>query len=498
MKQKIFFVTGVLLALFISLPVAASSPVMNLSVESYVYNKSANGDFIATPAPLPYRWLRSVSATDMGVDALNHINEIRFHNGQFFITSGATVIVTDSNFRAVHQYTGVYVNDTFVAFQTLDGIFITADGEIYIAEPAGNRIWHLDSDFNFIRELGRPYGIPLSEALAFLPRKVAVDHHGRIYVISDNVFEGLVEINPDGTFNRYFGTIEISVTAVQLFWRSIQTAAQRARTDLWLPTTFTNIAVDRFGFVYATLTDVGRPPVMKLNARGTSILRTPDENFHPGSINFNTWGMGIPVGPSLLNFLYITDFGVFYVFDTNRNRVFAYDNDGHMLFAFGGTGQREGLTQNVTGMTVAGDLLVLADRGNQSLEIFELTSYGSFVISAARLQYAADWQGAASYWRRVIDYNPFFQYAYLGVGRYLYRHGYHEEAMWYFQRAQNEQYFSRAFQQARSDFIENNFTVIAIGGAALLVLLIIFLNIRRGRYLAREKTGLVSERGAYS
>ena len=471
--------------------ILAATPVMaitsrDLTVESYVYNRVPGG-FATTPAPLPYRWLKSVTAADMGVEALNHINEIRFHEGYFFITHGASVIVTDLDFNVVYQHTGVYVDGEFVAFQTLDGLFITDNGEIYIAEPSGNRIWHVDENFNYIRQLGRPEGIPLSEDLSFLPRKVAVDPHGRIYVISDNVFEGLVELNPDGTFNRYFGTIAVNVTAVQLFWRSIQFAAQRARTELWLPTTFTNIAVDRHGFVYATLTDIGRAPVMKLNARGTSILRTPDEDFYPGDVVVNSWGMGIPIGPSLLNFLYVTDFGTYYVFCTNRNRVFAYDYDGYMLFAFGGGGQREGLTRNVTGMTVAGDFLVLADRGTQSLEVFERTAYGQYIMTAARLQYDADWQGAAVYWRRVIELNPFFQYAYLGVGRYLYRHGHMDEAIYYFQRAQSVEYFSRAFQEVRASVLQDNFNIMAIGLALVVFSFIAYRSLRKYKIAERGK-----------
>ena len=463
----------------------ASGPTTTLTVESYIYNRGGSR-FYHVPAPSPYRWYRSVSAADIGIGALTHIGEILYHDNKIFIINGSSIVVVNSeDFNLIQEITGVYINGDFTAFQPLDGIFITDNGEIYVAEPNGNRVWHLDSDFNYVRQLGRPEGIPIPENLSFVPRKVVVDNHGRIYIISENIFEGLVELNPDGTFNRYFGTIEVQVTAAQLFWRSIQSAAQRARTSLWLPTTFTNVAIDNDGFVYTTLTSPGRSPVMKLNPRGGDILRSSHDDFLPGAMQFNSWGLNIPTGPSILNFLHVTDFGVYYVFDTVRNRIYAYDDDGYMLFAFGGSGTRNGLTLSVTGMTVtSGDLLILADRATNSLEVFERTEYGHMLINAARLQYDADWEGAAEYWQQIIDYNPYYQYAYLGMGRYLYRTGRASEAVHYFQMAQSVEYFSRAFQQQRLEFIESHFNIIAIG---LAVIVFGIIGIRSARKIRKKE-----------
>ena len=356
-----------------------------------------------------------------------------------------------------------------------------------MAEPGAGRVIHLDNDLNLVRVLGRPYGIPLAEDVPYQPIKVAVDHHGRIYVISNNVFEGIVEMNPDGTFNRYFGVVEVSFTTAQRFWRTLQTPAQRIRSRLLLPVNFTNLTIDEAGFVYATMsaagTDVG---VKKLNARGENILRRPEDanfTYFVGDLTTNTVGIGIPFGPSIISIVQVAGNGVYYAFDSNRNRVFAYDQDGHMLFAFGGTGSREGSTDTITGMALTDNHLVFADRGSRSIEVFERTHYGNLVMAAAGYQFRNDYMQAAHYWQQVLHYNPFFQYAYVGVGVALYRQGYFDQAMEYFRRGQNVEFFSMAYTQVRANNMYNRFDTVML---VLFVLLIAYVLYRVAKKALRH------------
>ena len=491
------FLCGMLAAILMAAPVLAASPTLDLGIESYVFNRRGSS-FHATPAPMPYRWVGSITAEDIGVDNISMLGEIKYQSGRFFIINASSLIITDNDFNHITTLTGMMVDGEFINFGPLEGIFVTHTGELYITDPNPGRIWHLDREFNFIRVLGRPDNIPAAGAhWNYHPTKVAVDHHGRIYVIARGVHEGLMELNPDGSFNRYLGTVPIRFSAAQIFWRALQTQQQRARALLVLSTQFSNLTVDRHGFIYATVFEgPDGTPVMRLNARGQNILRSPYDDLMPGDLNFNHFGMGsqlVPVGPSILNFIQVTDFGVMYVFDTNRNRLFAYDYDGHMLFAFGGTGQRIGHTQIAVGMTMASDnRLIIADRQTRTLEVFERTAYGIYVMEAARLQFNADWEGAAQYWRRVLHYNPYFQFAYLGVGRYLYRHGRADEAVHYFQMAQNVAYFSRAFSDVRSQFMADQFDTIVFGGAGLIVLYIVYRNVKKYRRAAKQKRGALA------
>jgi len=493
MKYLKIGIVSVLIFIFSVTPIFAH-PRMDVGIESYIYNIVGPGTFMATPAPLPYRYAQSLYARDIGVASLMHINEITYHGGRFFITNGSSIIVLDYDFNLLEEISGInYPGGGFQSFTTLDGIFVTQDGEIYVAEPGAGRIIHLDADLNLVRTLGRPYGIPLPETFTFQPTKVAVDDNGRIYIIANNVFEGIIEMNPDGTFNRYFGVINVRTTLMDLFWRMLRSPTQRARMALWLPVSFSNLTVDPHGFVFATLSDGDTDvAVKKLNARGEDILRRPSDDHHVGDMIFNSFGLGTPMGPSIMIDVHVTDFGVYYALDRNRNRIFAYDSDGHLLFAFGGSGTRAGHTQIVTGMAISENTLVLADRGNQSLEVFELTAYGRNVLTAARYQYNADWDSAAGYWRQVLDLNPHFQYAHLGLGRWYYRMGYFEDAVRHFQRAQNVEYFNMAYIRTRGAFFDRHFNTIVIGLLVVVAAIIAFSATKRMRLVRKQRRGVAA------
>jgi hypothetical protein len=465
--------------LILAVPMIGSAPHNQHLPESYVYNIMPWG-YYPTPAPAPYRYVKSMYAWDVGADNFMSIMEVKYHNERFFITNGNTFIITDNDLVATAIHTGVTINGVFQNFMPLNGIYITPTGDIYLCEPLAERVLHFNSDFELIRVLGKPADLPIGHGSGgtdvYRPIKVTVDHHGRIYIIVEGRFEGMVELNPDGTFNRFFGRVEVRPTARELFLRAIQTPAQRIRSALFLPVNFTNLTVCKDGFIYATLSEARTEfGAKKLNSRGMNIMRRPFTGHYVGDMEFNRFGIHVPFGPSIMTIIEVTDFGVYYVYDSKRNRIFAYDQDGYMLYAFGGTGSREGLTGSVNGMTMAsGGRLVFTDITNRSIEVFERTVYGDLVMAAAELQYRNDYIGAADYWREVLVYNPFFQYAYLGVGIALYREGRFEEAMGYFEYGQSPEFYSMAYQEVRSQAMMDSFNTIMTVLIALLVLYILF------------------------
>lgn len=448
----------------------------SVEITSYTYYRYGgdSDDYYPVPAPCPYNYVGSIYAEDLNVDNLRKLTSLCVSDDYVYISSGNKIIITDHNFETQHVIDSIVDNNGQRQDLTdISGLWVTDDGELYACEPNKGRILQFTKEWKLERILGRPDGLIISENVSYQPLKVAVDSVGRIYVVANNIYEGLVEINPDGTFSRYFGKVEIKYTPVQLFWRMIQTQAQRARSAEWLPVNFSNITIDKDDFVYATVAGSNEDkPIRKLNAKGNNILRYPaSTDIAPqGDLYINRYGLTVPTGKSILTAIDINDYGIYIVLDSKRSRVFAYDDDGYMLYAFGESGTTKGRLQMPVDVKFMGDdKLLIADRGNMSIEVYELNEYGRHIHNAVKYQAQSDYRAAAEEWKKVVDYNPSFQYAYVGIGKALYRDGDHDKAQQYFLLGQDVDYYSKAFRKTRQEFISDNFSLFAIIVVAIVM-----------------------------
>ena len=433
------------------------------SITSYTYYRSGSGedDYYPVPAPSPYNYVGSITGKDLGVDRLSDLSSLFVTDQYIYISSGGRILITDHDFHPVHVIEEFEDSDSRQPLTQIDGLWVTEEEEIYACEPKRGRILHFNSDWTIKRVLGKPEGMILSGNVAYEPLKVAVDSVGRIYAVANNIYEGLIEMNVDGSFSRYFGVVNVKFTAADLFWRSIQTDIQRAKSVTWLPVNFSNLTVDQDDFVYATVAGSGEEePIRKLNAKGNNILRYPiSTNIHPhGDLTVNRVGLTIPTGESTIIAVDVNDYGVYAILDSKRSRIFAYDEDGYMLYAFGESGTAEGRFQTPLDLKFMDDKkLLVVDRGNLSIEVFELNEYGKSIHAASRYQYESDYRLAAEEWKKVADYNPAFQYAYVGIGKALYRSGDYKAAQEYFRLGQDIDYYSEAFQKTRKEYLNDKF-----------------------------------------
>lgn len=434
-------------------------------ITSYTYyrNGEESNDYYPIPAPCPYNYEKSIYAKDLGVESLYKITSLFVSDKYVYISSGESIIITDHNFKTKHVITSFTDDSGEQGLTEINGLWVTAEEELYACEPGKGRILHFNSDWTIKRILGRPEGIIINENVSYQPMKIAVDSVGRMYVVANNVYEGLVEMNVDGTFSRYFGVVNVKFTAAELFWRTLQTEVQRAKSAEWLPVNFSNINIDNDDFVYATVAGSGeKEPIRKLNAKGTNILRYPTSTgIKPhGDLYVNRYGQTIPTGESTITAVDVNHYGMYVLLDSKRSRIFTYDDDGYMLYAFGESGITEGRFQTPVDVKyMDDDKLLVVDRGNMSIEVYELNEYGRSIHGAAKYQAQSDYRAAAEEWKKVVNYNPSFQYAYLGIGKALYRDGDYETAQKYFLIGQDVDYFSEAYKKTRQDFVSDKFTI---------------------------------------
>jgi stalled ribosome rescue protein Dom34 len=52
-----------------------------------------------------------------------------------------------------------------------------------------------------------------------------------MYIIASGIYEGILEVNSDNKFQRYFGSTTVSISPLEVFFRMIATEEQLVREN---------------------------------------------------------------------------------------------------------------------------------------------------------------------------------------------------------------------------------------------------------------------------
>lgn len=379
----------------------------------------------------------------------------------------------DDEFNYVKEINGYKdANGNIITLKGPEDVFVTKEGQMYIADTGNNRIVHLDADGNLVKEIGRPDDKTYTDE-KFQPQKLVVDSAKRIFAQVQNVNKGFLEFDDAGDFTGFVGASEVTYDFLTYLWKMVATKEQRAQMELFVPTEYSNLCLDSEGFIYATISTFdGLPeaaePIRKLNAKGTDILIRNGYNDPYGDLRYTD--SGELKGPSQFNDICCLDNDVYYALDTNKGRIFAYDFQGNMLYAFGGHGYKAGYFMNPTAIEDLGDSLVVVDQKLGTITQFTLTEYGRLINEGLAEYKIGHYDQSADIWRQVLKLNGNYDQAYIGIGRALLRKGEYKEAMKYFELKLDSKNYSKAFKLYREQwFTENIKTILVI--LVLLVLL---------------------------
>ena len=469
-------------------------------------------------SPTAYSTNTSITSTDMGL-----LNKDKFDKP--LPLSGATDIVTDDvgnvyiadagNNRIVvlNKYFKVTnIIDTYyddagqeIKFNKPTGLYVTdakktADGSsyIYVCDTENKSIVVFDREYNYVRTITPPSS-PLLDASRFKPIAVAVDIYGRIFVVADQAEEGVIVLSGNGEFTGYIGAQKVSYSIIDIIWRKFQTKEQLAQQSKNIPSVYNNITVDDDGFVYATSDKVDESeqykaikskasdysPVKKLNSTGHEIMKR-NGFFDPGGEVDIFYAKEV----SKISDVALGPEGMWTILDYKRSKLFTYDQQGNLLFAFGDGGEYGqggellGNGENfkaITYQTVddTSYLLVLDETSDSSnkfkLFVYSPTEYCETIISALRNQNEHDYDSSIKYWQDVLTKNNNFDLAYIGIGKALFSQGKYAEAYDVLQNAYETTYASKAFAEVRKEIIGKWIILIVIAAIALVIGAVKFL-----------------------
>ena len=362
-------------------------------------------------------------------------------------------------------------------FNTPSDVSIDKEGNIYVADTNNNRVIKADKDLNYIQSFLKPSDSTFDQKLSLLPSKIVTDSVGRVFVLATNVNKGLVKFEANGTFTGFIGANTVTYNMWEYIWKTFfTTKEQRAQQASFVPTEYENIYIDKDGFIYATnivfseydLLYDNAKPIRRLNAIGSDILIKNDRYPPIGDL---IWAeQSQDYGPSKFKDITVLDNDIYIAFDRTRGRLFGYDPQGIMLWAFGNKGNSEGAFLSAISLEHMGTDLICLDENEASITVFTPTEYGNLIYQASNQYLKGDYDGSADTWREVLKLNANYNLAFIGIGRALMRQEQYGEAMEYFKMAHDRENYGRAYRYYRKQLVEQNIGWIVAGVACLLII----------------------------
>ena len=463
---------------------------------TYTYNYDYWTELAESPDA--YRVNQVIYSTTLGLDT-------PMRRSQSLYLRGNDVYVCDTGNNRIRQLTRNKDEFTLTriidriegaepaTFNTPNDVFADEEGNIYVCDTNNNRVIMADRDLHFIRNYVKPVDNTFDQALSFLPNKLVVDTSGRVYVRATNVNKGLVKYEADGEFTGFIGANPVIYSLWDYIWKEFfTTKEQRAQQASFVPTEYENICIDKDGFIYATNTVFSEydllwdnaKPIRRLNSIGSDILVKNDRYPPIGDL----WWVeqSVDYGPSKFKDITVLDNDIYIAFDKTRGRVFGYDPQGVMLWAFGTKGNSEGAFLGAISIEHMGTDLLCLDENENSITVFTTTEYGNLIYQASDQYLSGDYDGSADTWREVLKLNANYNLAFIGIGRSLMREENYEKAMEYFKMAHDRQNYGRAYRYYRKELVERNIGWVVAVIAAVLILPVAFRRIKMMKAEVKE------------
>ena len=392
-------------------------------------------------------------------------------DGRIYIadTGNNRIVVLNRELNKVENIITTFDNNgTEDSFNQPYGVCVSENGQVYVADSQNRRVVVLEKDGTLVKIVANPQSESLDDGYVFTPLKVTVDYADRIYVIAQNMFEGIMVFESNGNFSSFFGTIDVKISLWEKFWKRIATKEERSKQQLYIPTEFTGIDIDPDGFVYATNIDSnGEQGVRRLNPRGEDVIKK-GENTNVGG-DLWTEGSTEYAGPSQFTDVVYRQNGIYSCLDRKRGRVFTYDHEGNLLYVFGGLGTQEGTFSLPVSIEDIGGKLVVLDATRAQIVSFKETEYGRLINEAVSLRYDGDEAEAVELWRRVLELDENNELANTGIGKAYLTAGDYVNAMKYLKLGMNRDYYSIAYRRYRNGKLTENASYFLTGVLVLIV-----------------------------
>lgn len=487
-KKKYSVVAALIIVLVITMVPFTS----NAATPYNSYNYDSYGNAVQTPDI--YQPDKILSGGSIGVGEFIEPTDLYVDGDVLYVLdSGNSRIVRYNSVSGLSSETPIKNGEDTVELKKATGIYVN-DSVIYVADSGNKCIWCVNEQGDIITKIIKPDSEYFSETTEFLPRKITGDSVGNLYVQCTGIYEGLVIFGPEREFKGFFAGERVETTSQILqsyFWKQFMTKEQKDSMANYVPTEIFNMDMSKDNFLY-TVTP-GRiisgkgyketaDSIRCLNPKGSDIL----ESSMPPKV-FSSF----KADSRYLNYVdivYGSD-GFISVIDNRRGRVCQFDENMRLVTAFGGIGSYVGTFSSPCAIEELNGQLAVLDSQKCNITFFSLTETGKKVHEALGLYNNGDYSASLEPWKEVIEENPEFQLAYIGIGNALFNEGHYKEAMNYYELGKYSEGYSNAFHEYRVEAMRNSWVILLVV-IALAGLLFVSLKIYRAKHELKPKKKL--------
>ena len=465
--------------------------------QTYTYD--VYGDALYSPDA--YTAILSVGSDYMGLELPieNPGDMITDEIGNVYIadTGNNRIVVLDQYYKFKFAIT-TFSNDQGVpdSLAAPQGVFVSEPNEkygklIWVCDTGSNRIVVFDEEGNFQRIIEEPESTLFDEESVYKPVAMAVDSYNRLYVVSSTTYQGVIVMTDEGEFTGFIGAQAVNMTAWEIIWRRFQTKEQREASETKVSTEFNNIAINRdLNLVYVTTSTIEEgavagairgkdksgtnSPVKLLNANGTEIMRRNGFWMPAGEIDYSTRSTDDITGVSTIIDAAVGPENTWSIIDEKRNRIYTYDFDGNLLFAFGDNGTMLGNLGSIEAIAYQGSTMLILDKTNDNITVFQQTEYGKILLQAIAAESTQDFDLAINLWTDVLKRNSNFDSAYVGIGQAMYRNKDYTSSLSYFESAYDTDNWSNSYKEIRKEWMSTYFLLLLVIILALILVVVYF------------------------
>ncbi len=389
--------------------------------------------------------------------------------------------------------TGVFYSPDEKAFRSPEGLYVDEDGDMYVADTGNARIVHMSPSGELVEIFYNPESELLGNA-PFSPSKLIVSKTGYIYVVRG---ENIMAVDGNNGFRGLFGQTDIGYSLTEALVRIFASEQQKLFMAKRTASSYMNLTLGQDGMIYATSLERTEGEIKKLNSIGNNIYRKyttigggftnpvtefMKEKILKSVVASNSFKFGEYFDDEgnymepIFRDITVDSGGIVTVIEEQTGKLYQYDQEGNMLAAFGGTGERKGEFSRPSSIAVnSKGVIYVADRLNNNIQYFEPTEFIGTVQEAAKAYDAGDYNLSFERWSQVLELHENYELAHAGLAKAYYKQGRYRESMKESRRAGDRSLYSQAFDEYKYQVFRDNFAFVLAAGLILMIAVFLFL-----------------------